>query len=80
VIEDAEIAANPARLAEGWQRRFVTHGARAGEMVRLYEHLGYEVLAESIAPEQVAPHCADCRLVLLLQYQMIYTRPRPAAG
>ena len=29
VLSDAQIEANPARLAEGWVRRFISDGPRA---------------------------------------------------
>ena len=76
----ADIAANPARIAEGWEKRFVAAGPRADEMVQLYEQLGFEVLVEPLRPEQLGAGCDDCQVVLLLQYRMIYTRRRPSPG
>ncbi len=80
VLSDAQIQADPARLAAGWQRRFIADGARCEEMMRLYEELGYEVVADSIQPEHVGADCEDCRIVILLQFKMIYTRRKPAQG
>jgi hypothetical protein len=41
-----------ARLAEGWQRRFVVDQTRLVEMVRLYQELGYETAVDPFAPEE----------------------------
>jgi len=72
----AEIAPDPARLAEGWERRFVVEGRRVPEYVDLYESLGFEVAADPVRREQVADECDDCRIALLLEFRTIYTRPR----
>jgi hypothetical protein len=75
-LSASQIEADPARLAEGWSRRFIIEGARTGEMMRLYEELGYEVCADPIRGETVSSDCADCRLVIMLDFKMIYTRRR----
>ena len=49
-------------------------------MMRLYEELGYEVLAESIQPEHMGGDCGDCQLLIRLQFKMIYTRRRGSPG
>jgi hypothetical protein len=80
---EARVAANPERVAEGWTPRFVADPARTREAVELYRELGFEVLAEPIAPEDLGGDCEDCRLVMQLRFRMIYTRqpaPKPAAG
>ena len=74
----AQIAPDPARLAAGWERRFVVEGRRAPEYVELYESLGFEVAADPVRREQVADECDDCRIALLLEFRAIYTRPRGA--
>ena len=83
-LSASQIEADPARVAEGWTRRFVIEGARAGEMMRLYEGLGYEVCADPIRGETVSNECVHCRLVVMLDFKMIYTRRRaqhePAGG
>lgn len=76
LLSEEQIEANPARLAEGWERRFIADGARAEEMMRLYRELGFEVLAEPIEPEHVTDECEACWLVRRLHFQMIYTRKR----
>jgi hypothetical protein len=75
-LAQTQIAADPARLAEGWKRRFVVEARRVPEYVDLYEHLGFEVCADPVRREQVADECDDCRIALLLDFRTIYTRPR----
>jgi len=76
VLSEAQIAPDPARIADGWERRFIIEGARADEMVQLYESLGYDVAADPIAPEDVSGDCEDCALVMRLRFVMLYTRKR----
>lgn len=83
VLSEAQIAADPARTAQGWERRFIADGARAEEMMQLYRELGYEVVADPIQPEHIGGDCEDCQLVMRLQFKMIYTRRKrggPATG
>lgn len=72
------LQADPARLAEGWERRFVIEGARAADFVRLYESLGFDVIAEPVRADDAGEDCHDCRIVALLDFRMIYTRARRA--
>lgn len=67
---------DPARLADGWEYRFVADGARAEESAALYRELGFEVCADPVGAA-ASPACADCRLVALLHFRAIYTR-RPS--
>ena len=77
----AEVAPDPARIAAGWEPRFVADGARADEAVRLYRELGFEVVADPVTAEHLSPDCGDCRIVVALRFQMIYTRrPRARPG
>lgn len=69
---------DPARLAAGWEPRFVADGARAREAIELYERLGFEVCADPVRAAAGADACRDCQLVALLQFRMIYTRHPPA--
>jgi hypothetical protein len=78
MLSNAALDGDPALLAEGWERRFMTDGARAREAVELYASLGYEVRAEPVRREDVADDCEDCQLVMLLKFATIYTR-RPGA-
>jgi len=69
------VRANPARLAAGWERRFVTDVARADEAVALYEGLGYEVAADPVVPEDLDEGCDACALATM--FRTVYTRRRP---
>ena len=85
VVAAAQLAPDPKRVSEGWTRRFIADGARAEEMVELYRHLGFEVVADPITPQDLGGTCEQCQLVMQLQFKVIYTRrpPRPpgdAAG
>ena len=75
---DAEerIRPDPARLAAGWERRFVIERARAADLVALYERSGFEVATDPVAPELLADECTDCRLVSALAFVQLYTRRR----
>ena len=73
-LGEGRIEADPALVAEGWERRFVADGARAAELGPLYESLGYEVLCRPIRPEQVGGSCAGCQAVILASFCLIYTR------
>ena len=76
----AQISADPERLAAGWARRFVVEARRAPEYVDLYASLGLEVCADPVRREQVADECDDCRIAILLEFRTIYTRSRGSAG
>ena len=79
-LEEDQVRADSARLAEGWERRFLADAARAAEAITLYEALGYETCADPLRREDLTGDCDDCQLVMLLHYRMIYTRRPPAAG
>jgi hypothetical protein len=76
LLSEARLAPDPARVADGWERRFVADGSRCDEAMALYRQLGYEVCADPLAPEDLAGECEDCQLVMLLQFKTIYTRAR----
>jgi hypothetical protein len=65
---------DPARIAEGWERRFMAEERRAQEMADLYARLGYEVCVDPLGPGDLAEECEDCALVELLQFRVVYTR------
>ena len=65
---------DPARVAAGWDFRFVADGRRAEEAVELYASLGFEVVADPLAFDRLDQDCADCQIVMLLKYKAIYTR------
>jgi hypothetical protein len=73
---EEHLTANPARLAEGWERRFVIEGARLSAYVELYESMGLEVITEPVGADGAMLECTDCQIAALLQFSMIYTRAR----
>jgi hypothetical protein len=75
---DAEerIRPDPARVAAGWERRFVIERARSADFVKLYEEAGFEVAVDAVAPELLEDECSDCALVARLDYVQVYTRRR----
>jgi hypothetical protein len=75
-LSEDQLRADPALIAEGWERRFVTDPSRLDEIVTLYEGLGYEVRAEPVRPAELGEHCDECELVSLLRFHTIYTRRR----
>lgn len=79
-LEESEVRADPTRIAEGWERRFLADATRAAEAIALYEALGYQTRADPIRRDDLTGECDDCQLVMLLHYRMIYTRRPPAAG
>lgn len=77
---EAQLAADPARVAAGWERRFVTDASRAREAMDLYEELGYEVCADPVQAESLQDECRDCWLVTQLRFVTIYTRTKGQEG
>lgn len=74
MASEASIAPDPARLAEGWERRFVGEGERAEEMIHLYGELGFEVVADPVRPSELHGECEACRIVAVRRFVTIYTR------
>lgn len=74
MLSEAQLTPDPARVAAGWERRFITDAARLGEVVALYEGAGFEVAADPIRREDFPDGCDDCQLLALLQFRTIYTR------
>jgi hypothetical protein len=74
VLTDAQIAPDPERTAQGWERRFIADQTRVAEMVQLYRELGYETVVDPIRPADVGESCGECQLAAVLQLQVIYTR------
>lgn len=65
---------DPARIATGWQYRFVAAGARAQEMITLYRELGYQVAADPVIRHDLEDGCQVCFSSGGEQYWSIYTR------
>lgn len=76
VLSEAQLRPDPARLAGGWERRFVADAARAAEAVELYEALGFEAVADPLGTGELGEQCDGCRLVALLRFRTVYTRRR----
>ena len=76
VDSEERIKPDPARLAAGWERRFVIERDRAVDLVRLYARAGLEVVVDPVPPESLADECDGCRVVFLREYVSIYTRRR----
>ena len=83
-LAEATLAPDPARTADGWERRFIADGRRAEEAMALYRELGFEVVADPLRPQDMPDDCDDCQLLATLQFRTIYTRrprpPSPAPG
>jgi hypothetical protein len=73
---EARIRPDPARLAAGWERRFVIERERAADLVRLYARAGLEVAMDPVPAEALADECDGCRVVFMREYVSIYTRRR----
>lgn len=65
---------DPARLAAGWEYRFVADAARADEAVALYGLLGFEAVADPVETNRLDEDCGGCQVVVLLRHRAIYTR------
>ncbi len=76
ILSETELGADPALVAQGWERRFIADGRRAAEAMELYEELGYEVRGEPVRAEAMLDDCEDCQLLILLQFKTIYTRKK----
>jgi hypothetical protein len=74
LLSAEQLQGDPARIADGWERRFIADAQRAQEAMDLYSQLGYEVCADSVSPEEVGEDCGDCQLLAALQFKIIYTR------
>ena len=68
------IRPDPARIAAGWERRFVIERGRAADLARLYVQAAFEVEMDPVPPELLDDECVDCRLVVQLDYVSLYTR------
>lgn len=75
-LSEVQLRPDPQRLADGWERRFITGTERAEELADLYRQLGFEVAMDPIRSEELGDDCGDCRLALL-RFRTIYTRRRP---
>ena len=80
LLSKEQLEPNPALVAEGWERRFSADGPRAMEAMHLYAQLGFDVHAEPVTAHELSDDCQDCRLVVALAFQTIYTRKKTSAS
>lgn|SRR5579859_862142 len=73
-LSDAQLQADPALVAEGWERRFTADAQRVQEVTELYSQLGYEVRAEAVQAVELKDDCEDCHALMLSKFKTIYTR------
>lgn len=76
VLSPALLEADPALVAQGWERRFTADEQRAREAIELYEKLGFEVRTEPVRPNELEEGCEDCRTVVAFHFLTIYTRKK----
>lgn len=62
--------------AQGWLRQTTYDEPRLGELVDMYEELGYEVRLEPFEPDD-EPECSECMKLQRDLYKTIYIRKRP---
>jgi hypothetical protein len=73
-FSDAQLQADPALVAEGWERRFTADAQRVQEVTELYSQLGYEVRTEPVHSEELKDDCEDCHALIVSKFKTIYTR------
>ncbi|MGA8223125.1 MAG: hypothetical protein WB780_15860 [Candidatus Acidiferrales bacterium] len=73
-FSDAQLQADPALVAEGWERRFTADAQRVREVTELYSQLGYEARAEPVHSEELKDDCEDCHSLIVSKFKTIYTR------
>jgi len=79
-LSEAQLEANPERIADGWERRFVADAQRAKEAIDLYTEMGFEVCADPVRPDELGEDCEDCMLLAQLRFKTIYTRKKREDG
>jgi hypothetical protein len=75
-LSEEQLAADPALVAKGWERRFTADAQRTAEAVELYERLGYEVRTEPVRAEEAGQDCEDCSSLMVVEFKTIYTRKK----
>ena len=76
LLSKEQLEADPALVADGWERRFTADAQRVQEAIELYAQLGYEVRAESVQPAEFKDECEGCCTVVTFQFKTIYTRKK----
>ena len=75
-LSEEQLQADPALVAEGWERRFTADAQRTEEAVELYRQLGFEVRAEPVRAEEAGHDCEDCGSLMVVEFKTIYTRKK----
>jgi hypothetical protein len=75
-LSKEQLQADPALVAEGWERRFTADVQRTEEAVTLYRQLGYEVRAEPVRAAEAGHDCEDCSSLMVDEFKTIYTRKK----
>jgi hypothetical protein len=75
-LSEEQLAADPALVAQGWERRFTADAQRTAEATEIYERLGYEVRAEPVRAEEAGEDCEDCGTHMVVEFKTIYTRKK----
>ena len=75
-LSEKQLQADPALVAEGWERRFTADAQRTAEAVELYGRLGFEVRAEAVRAEEAGAECEDCTSLMTVEFKTIYTRKK----
>ena len=70
------IAAAEAHFRRFGYKRTTIDEPRLSELVALYEELGFEVLVQPLAREDLDQECGECLFSEPERYKTIYTRPR----
>ncbi len=78
MVEAADFKEDPLEK-EGWQRRSILDEPRLGEVVKMYEDMGLEVLVTDLKPE-LAEGCKTCIDGQAGKLKVVYTRSRKGGG
>jgi hypothetical protein len=62
-------------LNEGWEKRSTTDETRLSELVKMYEEIGFEVIAVPFDTDE-EPGCSECMKISQKLYTTIYTRKK----
>jgi hypothetical protein len=74
ILSEVSLQADPALVAQGWVRRFITDAKRVQEAIDLYTDLGFEVHVESLREDELPESCEGCQILMLQMFNTIYTR------
>jgi hypothetical protein len=64
---------------EGWTARTTIDEPRLGELVELYQELGFEVMLRPVSAAGSGDTCSVCVMADPDRFSTIYTRPRAAS-